>query len=195
MINSYDLRPGNRSCPILQATWADRPKPMRELVTAMTRVLTEAQSTRNWSPCVGGCRRRPRIESVTGACRGRRVAAATPTRCRSAARSGRRRRPVPPRCRCCCYTVSVCLVPLTTSTSFQLPPTLSMLACSRRGSPTFSVHVHTSLFTTGVVSCGSLGHVPPSTSNSFFSTTLCSYKSMKAISHVKCLRDFAYHSY
>jgi len=40
---------------------------------------------------------------------------------------------------------------------------------------------------------GLWGHVPPSTSNSlFFSVSLCTYKSMKAISHVRCLLDFAY---
>jgi len=47
-----------------------------------------------------------------------------------------------------------------------------------------------------VASYGSLGHVPPSTSNNlFFYASLCSYKSMKAISHVKRVREFAYHSY
>jgi len=37
---------------------------------------------------------------------------------------------------------------------------------------------------------GHWGTCPSTSNNLFFSTALCSYKSMKAISHVKCLQDF-----
>jgi len=87
----------------------------------------EAEMARSWSPCVGGCRRRW-LASARAACR--RPAA---RRCRSAVRSGRRRAAV--RCRRCCCTGSVRRALRQTSTSFQLP----LSACSRRGSPTFSV--------------------------------------------------------
>jgi len=43
---------------------------------------------------------------------------------------------------------------------------------------------------------GALGHVPTSRLTAiYFYASLCSYKSMKAISCVKCVQDFAYHSY
>ena len=41
----------------------------------------------------------------------------------------------------------------------------------------------------GVASYGALGHVPPSTSSNFYAS-ICSYKSMKAICHVKMFSGF-----
>ena len=43
---------------------------------------------------------------------------------------------------------------------------------------------------TTMASYGALGHVPLYFQQFIFSTALWSYKSMKAISHVKCLQDF-----
>jgi len=47
---------------------------------------------------------------------------------------------------------------------------------------------------TGVASYGALGARAPFDFQQFitFWFTLCSYKSMKAISHIRCLQDFAY---
>ena len=47
----------------------------------------------------------------------------------------------------------------------------------------------------GIASYGALGHVPPRLPAIYFYVSLCSYKSMKAISHVKRIDGFAYHSY
>ena len=40
-----------------------------------------------------------------------------------------------------------------------------------------------------------MGHLLPRLPAVYFYASLCNYKSMNAISHVRCARDFAYHSY
>jgi len=61
----------------------------------------------------------------------------------------------------------------------------------RRASPAIAVQSKNyTASAIGVASYGALGHVPVYFQQFIFSTALWSYKSMKAISHVKCLQDF-----
>ena len=81
------------------------------------------------------------------------------------------------------WTTKLALRPRPSKTAVALSSCFS--ACAKSDSQSSITDAQDS---SGVASYGALGHVLPYAS-------LCSYKSRKAISHVKCVEDFAYHGY